>query len=106
ALGARLIVLKEFPSSYRGTLACFSHKGFTRIPSMPLTRLNVAYRSFDEYMNSALNSATRSKLRKKFKAAAGDVPIELSAMTLGLTSTRFTRCTSMSIDVQSCISKG
>jgi Peptidogalycan biosysnthesis/recognition len=77
AVGARLIVLKEFPSSYRGTLACFERTGFTRIPSMPLTRLNIAYRSFDEYMQSALNSATRAKLRKKFKATANDVPIEL-----------------------------
>ena len=77
ALGARLIVLKEFPSNYRETLACFERKGFTRIPSMPLTRLNIAYRSFDEYMQKALNSATRSKLRKKFKAAANDGPIEL-----------------------------
>ena len=78
ALGAKLIVLKEFPKSYRGMLACFERRGFTRIPSMPLTRLNIAYRDFDEYMRLALNSATRSKLRKKFKAAASDkVPIEL-----------------------------
>jgi predicted N-acyltransferase len=77
AVGARLIVLKEFPSSYRETLACFERRGFARIPSMPLTRLNIAYRTFDEYMQSALNSATRAKLRKKFKATAGDVPIEL-----------------------------
>ena len=77
-LGARLIVLKEFPDSYRVMLACFERNGFTRIPSMPLTRLNIAYRSFDEYMLSALNSATRSKLRRKFKATACDkVPIEL-----------------------------
>ena len=78
ALGARLIVLKEFPSSYRKVLACFERSGFTRIPSMPLTRLNIAYRSFEEYMQLALNSATRSKLRKKFNATADDeVPIEL-----------------------------
>jgi predicted N-acyltransferase len=77
ALGAQLIVLKEFPSNYRETLACFERRGFTRIPSMPLTRLNIVYKSFDEYMQSALNSATRSKLRKKFKAAADDLPIEL-----------------------------
>jgi hypothetical protein len=77
ALGARLIVLKEFPKSYRKVLACFEHGGFTRIPSMPLTRLNIAYRSFEEYMQLALNSATRSKLRKKFKATVNDVPIEL-----------------------------
>jgi len=30
ALGARLIVLKEFSSNYRGTLACFERKGFTK----------------------------------------------------------------------------
>jgi predicted N-acyltransferase len=78
ALGARLIILKEFPNSYRGMLAGFERRGFTRIPSMPLTRLNIAYRSFNEYIQSALNSATRSKLRKKFKATADDeVPIEL-----------------------------
>ena len=77
ALAARLIVLKEFPDCYRRVLACFERRGFIRIPSMPLTRLNIAYRSFNEYMRSALNSATRSKLRKKFKATADDVPIDL-----------------------------
>ena len=77
ALAARLIVLKEFPDSYREVLACFERRGFTRIPSMPLTQLNIAYRSFDEYMRSALNSATRSKLRKKFKATPDDLPIDL-----------------------------
>jgi hypothetical protein len=43
ALAARLIVLKEFPDSYRRVLACFERRGFIRIPSMPLTRLNIAY---------------------------------------------------------------
>jgi hypothetical protein len=81
ALGARLIVLKEFPDEYRDVLSCFVRDGFTRIPSMPLTRLNIAYTSFDEYMRSALNSATRRKLRKKFKATEFDTPIELSVTT-------------------------
>ena len=39
ALGVRLVVLKEFPGSYRGVLSCFVSSGFTRVPSMPLTRL-------------------------------------------------------------------
>jgi len=78
ALGARLIVLKEFPDQYRDVLSCFVRGGFTRIPSMPLTRLNIAYASFDDYMQSALNSATRRKLRKKFKATEFDPPIALS----------------------------
>jgi hypothetical protein len=78
ALGARLIVLKEFPDHYRDALSCFVRGGFTRIPSMPHTRLNIAYADFDDYMQSALNSATRRKLRKKFKAAESDTPITLS----------------------------
>jgi hypothetical protein len=78
ALGARLIVLKEFPKDYREALSCFVRNGFARIPSMPLTRLNIAYASFDDYMQSALNSATRRKLRKKFRATELDTPIELS----------------------------
>src|SRR5258708_4550362 len=78
ALGARLIVLKEFPDQYRDALSCFIHGGFTRIPSMPQTRLSIAYADFDDYMQSALNSATRRKLRKKVKATDGDAPIEVS----------------------------
>ena len=45
---------------------------------MPLARLNIAYGSFEEYTQKALNSATRAKLRKKFRAAEIDAPIELS----------------------------
>jgi hypothetical protein len=76
-LGARLIVLKEFPKQYRDALSCFVDRGFTRVPSMPMTELNIAYASFDDYMRS-LNGTTRYKLRKKFKAAETGVPIELT----------------------------
>jgi hypothetical protein len=78
ALGARLIVLKEFPDQDRDALSCFVRGGFTRIPSMPHTRLSIAYRDFEDYMQSALNSATRRKLRKKFRAAEGGAAIALT----------------------------
>ncbi len=78
ALGVRLIVLKEFPDQYRDVLSCFVRGGFTRIPSMPMTRLNIAYTDFEDYMRTALNSATRRKLRKKFKATEFDTSIALS----------------------------
>jgi len=45
-----------------------------------MTRLNIDYSSFDDYMNRALNSATRRKLRKKFKAAARGPAIEMSVV--------------------------
>lgn len=76
-LKARLIVLKEFPAKYRETLKCFVEHGFSRMPSLPMTRLNIDYASFDDYMNRALNSATRRKLRKKFRTAAQAPPIEM-----------------------------
>lgn len=77
-LRVSLIALKEFPAKYRGPLQCFLRCGFTRVPSLPMTKLNIEYASFDEYMNKALNSATRTKLRKKFRAATLAAPIEMS----------------------------
>jgi hypothetical protein len=79
-MNAQLIVLKEFPAGYRQALRCFVEAGFTRVPSLPMTRLSIDYASFDDYMNRALNSATRRKLRKKFRAAAQAPPIEMSIL--------------------------
>ena len=107
ALGVRLIVLKEFPNDYREVLSCFVRGGFTRIPSMPLTRLNIAYSSFDEYTRSALNSATRSKLRRKFRATEHDIPIELTVSNdVTPIIDEITPSISMFMNAQSCISKG
>jgi hypothetical protein len=79
-LRAPLIVLKEFPARFRKPLKCFLHHGFTRVPSLPMTRLNIYYPSFDVYMVRALNSATRRKLRKKFEAAASAPTITMSVV--------------------------
>jgi len=79
-LGAHLIVLKEFPARYRSALDCLIDRGFTRIPSLPMTRLCIDYASFDDYMKRALNSATRKKLRKKFAATARASSIEMSVI--------------------------
>jgi predicted N-acyltransferase len=76
-----LIVLKEFPAKYRDPLQCFLQYGFTRVPSLPMTKLNIDYDNFDDYMRNALNSATRTKLRKKFRAAARAAPIEMSVVS-------------------------
>jgi Peptidogalycan biosysnthesis/recognition len=78
SLGAQLIVFKEFPARYRPALECLIGHGFTRIPSLPMTRLCIDYASFDDYMKHALNSATRRKLRKKFEATARAAALEMS----------------------------
>ena len=79
-LRAPLIVLKEFPKQYRQVLDCFLEHGFARMPSLPMTRLNIDYANFEDYMTRALNSATRRKLRKKFKIAEQAAPIEMSVV--------------------------
>ncbi len=79
---AGLIVLKEFPARYRGTLSCFLQRGFARIPSMPMTRLDISgFKDFDDYLSKAIKSKRRNEVRRKFKAAAGSAPIELEVVT-------------------------
>ncbi len=78
---AGLIVLKEFPAADRAALECFLPQGYTRVPSLPMTRVNIAYASFDEYMTKALSGNTRSKLRKKFKATDRAASLEVSVVT-------------------------
>jgi Acetyltransferase (GNAT) domain len=79
-LKARLIVFKEFPAKYRGVLAGFIGAGYTRVPSYPMTRLDIDYPSFDAYMARALSRKTRQDLRVKFRAAAAAPPIALTVV--------------------------
>lgn len=74
---ASLIVLKEFPKHDRPALQSFLARGFVRVPSLPMTRLDIDYPSFDAYMARALKSDTRRKLRKNLGAADRSEPIEL-----------------------------
>jgi len=77
-LGARLVVLKEFPAKYRSILDCFVEEDFTRIPSMPNVMLNIDYPDFEGYMKGALSGNARRNLRRKLKAADQAAPIEMS----------------------------
>jgi len=79
-LKSRLIVMKEFPARYRSVLQCFVAQGYTRVPSMPMTSLNIDYADFDDYMKRALTSATRKKLRKNFAASTRAEPLEMSVV--------------------------
>ena len=76
---ASLIVLKEFPAGYRDSLSCFLGRGFSMMPSMPMTRLDIAqYSSFDDYLYKAIKAKRRTEFRRKFKAAEQSGPIELT----------------------------
>ena len=78
SLNAQLIVLKEFPCRYRDILHYFVQQGFARAPSMPMTKLDIGYESFEAYMAKALKSSTRRKLRKKLEATAGMSDLRLN----------------------------
>jgi Acetyltransferase (GNAT) domain len=80
-LDARLIVMKEFPSRYRASLDALRHHGFARVPSLPMTRLNIDYANFDEYVANRLSKVTRKNLRRKLRAAdSAQPPIEMQVV--------------------------
>ena len=77
---ASLIVFKDFPSTYRETLADLARTDFTRVPSMPMTQLLLNYRNFDHYV-ATLGASTRKDLRRKFRRIATAAPISVEVVT-------------------------
>ena len=87
AAKAGLVVLKEFHAEHRESLSVFANDGFgaggfTRVPSLPMTRLNIDYPDFEAYLAKALSKVTRKGLRRKFRdAEAAADPITLEVLT-------------------------
>jgi len=70
---ASLVILKDFPAEYRPVMDKLSTAGYTRVPSMPLTKLRLDYTDFDHYLSS-LGSATRKNMRRKHRKTLEAVP--------------------------------
>ena len=77
---ASLVVFKDFPARYRAALASLASADFTRVPSMPMTQLNLEYRDFEHYVTT-LGASTRKDLRRKFRRTAAAAPIELEIVS-------------------------
>ena len=77
---ASLIVLKDFPANYRSALETFALNGYARIPSMPMTRLQLRYGNWDEYFGT-LSKATRKDLRRKFRKTERGPKIEMQLVS-------------------------
>ena len=77
---ASLIVFKDFPAKYRPTLEILADAGFTRIPSMPMTRLSLAHQNFDAYLQT-IGYVTRKSLRRKLRKAERAPKIEMEVVT-------------------------
>ncbi len=76
---ASLVVLKDFPAKYRRVLESFSSNGYTRLPSMPMTRLALRYDDWGEYFRT-LSKATRKDLRRKFRKAERAPKIDMEVI--------------------------
>lgn len=77
---ASLVVFKDFPARYRHALRNSSANGYARVPSMPMTELQLHYTDFDHYV-STLGASTRKDLRRKFRKTATLAPISLEVVT-------------------------
>jgi predicted N-acyltransferase len=77
---ASLVVFKDFPAKYRHALRDFAAHGYTRVPSMPMTELQLRYKDFEDYLRT-LGASTRKDLRRKFRKIAAAPPISMEAVT-------------------------
>ena len=77
---ASLVVWKDFPAKYRASLAVLLENNYVRVPSMPMTRLGIDYRSFDEYL-AQIGYVSRKSLRRKFRKTERAAKIELEVVT-------------------------
>ncbi|MEP6698130.1 MAG: GNAT family N-acetyltransferase [Verrucomicrobiota bacterium] len=77
---ASLVVFKDFPATYRRALRHFSEHGYTRVPSMPMTELELHYTDFEQYL-STLGRSTRKDLRRKFRRIEQSPPISMEVLT-------------------------
>ncbi len=80
-LKAALAVFKEFKAEDRDALACLKERGFTRIPSMPMTRRRLNFTSFEEYMRLALSQKFRAQLRRNCRRSAERAQLEMRVVT-------------------------
>ena len=79
-LKAMLIVFKDFPKIYRQSLDRLCLFGFTRIPSMPATKLDLNFPDFETYLKTRVGYSMRKNLRRKFRKTETQ-PIDFEVVT-------------------------
>ena len=76
---ASLIVFKDFPAKYRESLGLLCQHGYTRVPSMPMTRVELSFANFDEYLEQ-LGYISRKSLRRKLRKTERAAKIDMELM--------------------------
>ena len=79
-LKAMLIVFKDFPKNYRSSLDRLGQFGYTRVPSMPATKLDLNFPDFESYLKTRIGYTMRKNLRRKFRKTENR-PIEFEVVT-------------------------
>jgi hypothetical protein len=64
---AGIICFKDFPSHDREVFLTLIRRGYRRLASMPSTRMELGFSSFEEYMQTKMSRGIRSHLRRKFR---------------------------------------
>jgi predicted N-acyltransferase len=77
---ASLVVFKDFQAQYRPVLEPLFSGGYTRVPSMPMTRLTLHYHDWEDYFRT-LSKATRKDLRRKFRKAERGAKIDMEVVS-------------------------
>ena len=80
-LKAVLIVFKDYPKFYRPYLGRLRVCGFTRVPSMPATGIELNFSDFEDYLKTRVSYSMRKNLRRKFRKAQSGPPIEWEVVT-------------------------
>jgi hypothetical protein len=78
---AMLIVFKDFPKHYRAELDTLKSTGFTRVPSMPATRLDLDFTDFEGYLAKRVSHSMRKNLRRKFRKSESGQQIQCEEIT-------------------------
>src|SRR5471032_2972212 len=81
AFKAAMIVLKDFPRTYRKSLRPLRRSGYARVPSMPGSRLDLNFKNFEDYLQTRLSHKTRKNLRSKYRKAAAGPLVEMEVVS-------------------------
>jgi predicted N-acyltransferase len=73
---ARVIVFKDFDSSYSQLLQGLSRRGFRHMDSFPIAIMGIRFNSFEEYLKS-LSAVSREGLRRKLRKLKDNPQFEL-----------------------------
>jgi hypothetical protein len=90
---AAMIVLKDFPKTYRKSLRPMRRSGYARVPSMPGSRLDLNFKNFEDYLQTRLSHKTRKNLRSKYRKAAAGTLVEMEVVSTSF-SRSINRCSS------------